>query len=180
MTARPPASEAPRTSLHWQEPQPPQAVSLMQSRLCISTGRVHAAQKLPASRSWFPLTGSRQSCRDCGNACGSLCSPGSPCSAVSCESAFSSFPAKVKPAPSLTGPQFLSCLLSSYTAAWIWRWGGHPCREWSPPRPGGRDEGCGIQEGKHCRQTPESSSEFAARDSREGEKNRQRLLRLDS
>lgn len=48
------------------------------------------------------------------------------------------------------------------------------------PRPGGREKGCEIQEGKHCRQTPESSSEFAARDSREGERNRQRLLGLDS
>lgn len=81
--------------------------------------RAHTTQKLSASRSWFPLTSSRQNCWGCGNACGSLCSPGSPCSAASCESAFSSLPAKVKPSPPLAPPQFESGLQSLRTAAWI-------------------------------------------------------------
>ncbi|CAD7681971.1 unnamed protein product [Nyctereutes procyonoides] len=69
--------------------------------------------------------------------------PGLPATrAASCESPFSSPPAKVKPSP-LTGPWFTSGLRSSNAAAWLWAWGGYPHqgKVSTPRKPEGRDQG---------------------------------------
>ncbi|XP_027464590.1 uncharacterized protein LOC113931045 isoform X1 [Zalophus californianus] len=108
-------------------PSPRQLHSL--SGLCTSPGHTHPAQKLSASPSRFLLMASVR-------AAGAVASlhaapyaalglPAAP--AASCESAFSSLPAKVKPSP-LAWPGFTSGLRSRHTAAWLWGWRGYPCR----------------------------------------------------
>lgn len=110
----------------------------------------HTTQKLSASRSWFPLYRLPSVLLGLWQCLWLPVQPWVSLQRGTVNRPSLPFLQRSSQLPLSNGPQFRS---------------GHPCRGEvkSPPGQGAGTKGCGIQERKHCRQTPKSSSEFAAR-----------------